>query len=502
MIRITTAPAVVITAVVTAAVILAATPRGAPDPGVGVGASPPANEPGTATPERTPVNYVGRLALEPTGGPAGTEVSLSGTGLDPDAELAIFWNTVRGSWVLKGEANEEFHGREFETVAQQLTTVRTDAVGDFTTTFTAPAGHGFNNDVTVERDGRLLNKAGFRLEPTVTITPESGPVGTPITIHMEGIGWDNLENSWLVTYDNKFTGLLSSVTTGGIATAVIPATGNVGTHVIRVVHGSFTVPYLNMQQSPRPDRPTFTLLFEVTPGDPVLPPAPASQGLTPEAGVPAAGRGPAIWTDPASATVGTPMAVHGHGFAAGAEVSLDWFTVVGNRVGGQGWDEASRALASVTADSDGSFVYASEVPDDLGGPHRIEAVVDGASLARTELTITPSAVVFSPSSGPVGTEIVIQLKGVGWTETANIYNFNYDNGYLGYACGFNSQGDVTIKLPATGEPGWHFIDIYPGIYKGKDVPGVQNFRIPQLTYEADHPGERLPAFRFAFEITP
>lgn len=28
-----------------------------------------------------------------------------------------------------------------------------------------------------------------------------------------------------------------------------------------------------------------------------------------------------------------------------------------------------------------------------------------------------------------------------------------------------------------------------------------NFRIPQLTYADDHPGERLPAFRFAFLIT-
>jgi hypothetical protein len=33
------------------------------------------------------------------------------------------------------------------------------------------------------------------------------------------------------------------------------------------------------------------------------------------------------------------------------------------------------------------------------------------------------------------------------------------------------------------------------------VAGVQNFRIPQLTAEADHPGERLPIFHLAFEVT-
>lgn len=81
------------------------------------------------------------------------------------------------------------------------------------------------------------------------------------------------------------------------------------------------------------------------------------------------------------------------------------------------------------------------------------------------------------------------------------YTLTYDNAYLGYVCGFNTNGDVEIFMPAAGTPGWHFIDLYPAIYKGVDVPGTNNFRIPQLTYALDHPGERLPAFRFAFEIT-
>ena len=48
----------------------------------------------------------------------------------------------------------------------------------------------------------------------------------------------------------------------------------------------------------------------------------------------------------------------------------------------------------------------------------------------------------------------------------------------------------------------HYIDLYPGIYKGEeDDPNLTNFRIPQLTYAADHPNEDLPAFHFAFEVT-
>ena len=71
----------------------------------------------------------------------------------------------------------------------------------------------------------------------------------------------------------------------------------------------------------------------------------------------------------------------------------------------------------------------------------------------------------------------------------------YDNAAIGYACGFNTNGDVTINLVATGEPGSHLIDLYPAIYRGKDrVPW--NYQTPFLTYARDFPalshGYRLP----------
>jgi hypothetical protein len=113
--------------------------------------------------------------------------------------------------------------------------------------------------------------------------------------------------------------------------------------------------------------------------------------------------------------------------------------------------------------------------------------------------VIPKALPLDVARGPVGTTFTVHLKGVGWTETANIYHVVYDNGYIGYACGFNSQGDVEIFLKATGDPGWHFIDLYPGIYKGSERR-PNNYAIPQLTYADDHPGEDLPAFHFAFEV--
>jgi len=46
-------------------------------------------------------------------------------------------------------------------------------------------------------------------------------------------------------------------------------------------------------------------------------------------------------------------------------------------------------------------------------------------------------------------------------------------------------------MQATGEPGWRYIDLYPAIYKGKEIR-PNNYRLPQLTFADDHP-RRGPA---------
>jgi hypothetical protein len=122
-------------------------------------------------------------------------------------------------------------------------------------------------------------------------------------------------------------------------------------------------------------------------------------------------------------------------------------------------------------------------------------------VSKTHYVVETSIVSISPTSGPAGTPVSIHLKGVGWTDYDNIYVATYDNAYMGYACGFNSQGDVVINFIAAGAPGTHLIDLYPSIYQGPDG-GQQLYRLPQLTYIEDHPGNRIPALRFAFEVTP
>lgn len=452
----------------------------------------------TAGAQPGPLRLTGRFSLSPDHGPAGTRVTARASGMPANSDFTLVWMTVSGRWRLSPDG-VEYLGREYRPVEQPLLTVRSGADGTFETAFTVPEGFGFQHDIQVRQGGDLLNQAGFDVEMQVSVTPQSGPPGTPITVEARGIGWRQLQNSWLLSYDNRFTGWLSAVTTDGRARAVIPATGEPGVHVITVLHGDFTFPYLNMQQSPEPDRPMFRIPFTVTAGMPVLPPPVNQQGLAAGPSRAPVSEGAVLLAEPAEGVVGEAVTLSGRGLPPDQEVELRWSTVTGNRVSGSGWEQRSRALATVRTDTAGAFRMETTVPDDLGGAHALTALVDGEPVALGEMTILPSAQPLAVSRGPSGTEVTIHLKGVGWTETANIYHLVYDNAYAGYACGFNSNGDVQIIFRVSGAPGWHFIDLYPGIYKGQETRPL-NFRIPQLTYAADHPGERLPAFHYAFLI--
>ncbi len=430
------------------------------------------------------------------------------------------WGTVTGSWKV---TEAEYFGRDYAPAAYRIATVKADSAGRFTARFAAPDDFGFQHDIRAQQGTRLLTQNVFNIDMTVKLLADNVPVGTPLPIEVQGIGWRELEGSWVMLYDNRFTGWISAVTTGGTARFTIPAAGQPGRHVIEVVHSDFTFPYRNMQQSPAPDRPRFKIGFSIAPGPAVLPAPPPRQAQAMVRRLPPQPPQDELVAAPEFGGVEQGVVVRGTGFAPGKRVALNWTTVTGNRVGGNGevssiasrmtagspgngdrgtggWEERSRVVAEALADAAGNVEFEFITPDDLGGSHGLWADA-GATRKTGTFWIAPTALPLDVARGPVETTFRIHLKGVGWSETANIYTVVYDNGHSGYACGFNSQGDVEIFMQATGEPGWHFIDLYPAIYKGRETRPV-NFRLPQLTGADDHPGEDLPVFHFAFEVTP
>jgi hypothetical protein len=142
------------------------------------------------------------------------------------------------------------------------------------------------------------------------------------------------------------------------------------------------------------------------------------------------------------------------------------------------------------------------VPDDLGGWHALKLAQDGAVVGDVPYYVERSLVEVSARSVRTGDTVVVRLKGIGWTELDNGVAVTYDNSQIGYACGFNSNGDVVLQILATGAPGTHLIDMYPMVYAGKDPKAW--YWAPVLSYADDFPaldlGYRLPAFRISIEI--
>jgi len=449
----------------------------------------------------------GTLELQPASGPVGTKVTATVRGQPAGSAIDLVWMSADARWNV---GDGTFEGITAVETPAVVASAAAGADGTATVAFTAPEDYGYVHNVFVVANGERVARQGFTLVPTLAISPASGPPGTPITVTMTGIGYRFWESVWHLLYDGAHTGWVSAITSRGTAVVTIPATGGEGLHTLQALSGTHPVAYLNQQQSPnfKPAIPTvLSAVFEVTGGVAVAPPEPEAQTLPRLAGATTSGGDPTLLLDHRSGPVGSPVMLRGNGFPPNASVELRWSTVTGNRISGGGWDEAERALASVAADASGAFTATFPTPDDLGGAHRLSAVA-GAVRAALSYTITPSVSAVSPRVVSPGGDITITLKGVGWTATANIYTVLLDNGYIGYGCGFNSQGDVTIHLKAPGQQGTHYIGIYPSIYQGGvRSPGgpttpdanATYLQLPMLNV-ADHPGEVLPSFLLAFDV--
>jgi hypothetical protein len=439
----------------------------------------------------------------------GSVVEFTVSDLTPNQPVQLIWDTKVGSYKIDGTYT--FDQPVYEDKQETLLTATSDANGKWKGSFTVPNGFGGNHTVIIEQAGTEMSQANIYIKPSFSISPTEGPVGTPITVTAEGIGPSAMDSNWVLTYDNKMTGLLSAVSTNGSAKAVIRAAGNTGDHTLTIYHGYLGMPYINHTQSPHAFLPVPTFSFKVTSDKPTphgsypatnyveeIPASAANGGLL----MPALqnDNGVSVKLSQTSGQVGQPVVLEVAGLPANQKVDVIWNTMSGSRTSGEGFAPKQLDLAQLSTDASGNLTYKFPVPDDLGGiPHRIDLTVDGETVGQAYLRILPSIAKITPTHGPAGTEIAIEIKGVGWTEYDNTYHVTYDNAYTGYVCGFNSEGTVDIFLTASGEPGYHLIDLYPGIYRGKKAkPNIYN--APQLTYQEDHPGDALPAIRLGFEI--
>ena len=472
--------------------------------------------PGAIAPAATTSPSMGILAVTPSTGVFGTPYVVSGSGLAPNKSVSIVWKTANVTWMVDARPDSVYYlGRSVTKIGVILAQATTDGNGAFTVSLLAPKDFGGIHDIYAVVDGVQQAKGGFLIERSATVTPKRGPIGRMITLTYTGLGSSLYEGGASVQYDNHYVGAVTANWTRGVATIKFRAAGPIGKHVVQVTD-AISFDYLNIPQSPIPWATGHTFSFKVTkdngpPATRIDWPASVTPTLDARTTMFASGVDPSSTasahlstaTGPVSSTVNVSAA----GLNPSSEVDLVWSTVVGNRVNCTGtcWSFVSVPLGNSTSGADGSLSTHVSVPDGLGGWHVVQLMQNGKVMAQVPYFVKRSVVGISAMKLKAGQAFTIHLKGVGWTQLDNTIAVDYDNSYIGYGCGFNSNGDVVLNLVASGSPGTHLIDMYPLLYTQQ--PSYQDTpygMVPMLTYARDVPGlalgYKLPAIRFAITV--
>lgn len=460
------------------------------------------------------------LKVEPSQGRVHDPFTIVGEGLPPGESIQFEWTTQDGAFAVEASPGDvRFVGRKFTPKRAPLGRAVADSRGRVAASFVVPEDYGDARDIYGIANGKDVARGAFRIVGGATMSPAEGPVGTPITITVRGIGSQASENSLAVFYDNKYTGLATAVTTHGNAIIRLRASGPVGRHAVQVRTAGPGVPAMNLQQVPAGEAAIdFQAAFTVT-GDPGAPPIvldwPAGSRVatlsdaipkTTVRGVPMT-PGSMAGLEAPYGNAGSATSLWARGLPPNADLDLVWVTDQGIRLEPPTHSVTQISLGKARTDGDGFLRTTIQVPDDMGGWHIVRAIEGKTVLVETPYFIQGSVADIAPRRVKEGETFTIRLKGVGWTEVDNAVAITYDNAYVGHACGDGCMGDTTITLKASGGPGTHLIDLYPTVHRQPGTRPMDEafFDLPLLTALQDHPGQRLgyelPVFHLAIEVT-
>ncbi len=274
------------------------------------------------------------VILSPGSGIVGTSVLVTGYGFDASGTASVDWSP---SGTLCASAS-------------------TNATGDFSCTFTVPAAYEGAHTVTATDNLADSASATFTVNPSITLTPTSGIVGS--TVGVTGTGFTAGVGYFLDWDAVNFLGCSGSFPTdptGGFNCSFAVPASVTGTHTVTAEdYDGYTA------------SATFTVLSSLT--------------LYPTSGV-----------------VGTSVIANGTGFASISPITVTW-------------SPGGATLCTASSSSLGSFSCTFTVPHATFGAHTVTAEDGALTTATATFTVNPS-LTLTPATGIVGTSVTVTGAG-------------------------------------------------------------------------------------------
>lgn len=208
-------------------------------------------------------------------------------------------------------------------------------------------------------------------------------------------------------------------------------------------------------------------------------------------------------TQPEKGFIGEKFIMTGDGLAPNTEVEFVWVTVEGSfdtqikpdiaEFYEPKFQEKRVALGRVSTDAVGHIQASFIVPEDYGETHDIYGLIGGQQIAKGGYRILRQ-VTIEPASGPIGTPIALNVKGLGWKPIEAKMAVRYDNQYTGFISAITTRGTATAVLRAAGPVGLHIIEM-----SGSGANGGGYLNNQQSPYAHIYPD--LGAFRLTFRVT-
>ncbi len=343
------------------------------------------------------------LTFDPTSGPVGSTITISGTN--------FIGNTLVTITLPDGST----------------TTVTTFATGSFTKIVTMPSAPGVAHTIPAT-DGTNTASFPFKITPTITVSPSSGSVGDTVTLSGTGYAANSLVtitlpdgNTTTVTTDSKgsFTKIItmpsapaginpisgtdgtntaSSSFTINAKTTVSPSSGNVG-DTVTISETGFKAN--SLVTITLPDGSTITGTTNATGSLTKIITIPSSTGgahtISGTDGTNTAGSSFTInaktTVSPTSGAPGSSATVSGTGYKANSLVTITL---------------PDGSTTTATTDSKGSFTKIITIPiSTTTGLHTIHAT-DGTNTASSSFVASLATITLTPpASGPVGSTVTV-----------------------------------------------------------------------------------------------